>query len=340
MCAGLWSRCAMDSGIEGLYSALIAGLFVCWLLPLGVLCGLILLGGAVRAMWRTRGLEQGGLYCPRCRFNLRGCASWNCPECGGHLDDGRVLTTGVELPMGLFSRMVLVTVLVAGPIVFLGVVLATVWPGNYVSSRELTLYPLEAASIPSSNSIRLYGSGERAWYGKGRPTRLSMTLDYWKSPPQGYPGRPRRDTDYIDIYIESEDYVDTALTDELWPIIYSKMGFEDTDVEYVERRAELDAVIGYMAGSDVAMPELVWYQSRKEQRTRYFEPTGWFVVIEVVLAVVVWFFVMRWVVRWHDRVHAVHARTYARVNEQMTAQIARNRAAAGLGAGAAVNGEE
>ncbi|MEM9415279.1 MAG: hypothetical protein AAGA29_07375 [Planctomycetota bacterium] len=309
--------------IAELFPGLLAGLFLCWLLPLGALGGLILIGGVVRSAWRARGLEPGGLYCAGCRFDLRGCASWNCPECGAHLDDGRVLTAGNDPPMGLFARMLLVSLAVAGPLVFAGVLGAVVWPGNYEVDRTLRLIPVVHGPYAE---FYLEAQAESSWFGRGRPEMVRLRnrwIDH--SPTRNIRVRKEYDTP-----LPGSDTV--LLPDELWERIETIGSFQYESAAWRDgSRTEFVAWMRYAAAEGPKPDSPVKFFRVNEQTYRLFELSVSYVLVAVVLGLLAWGFVLRWVVRWYDRVQAGYARAYARVHEQLEARIERNRAGAGLG---------
>jgi hypothetical protein len=112
---------------------------VCWLLPLALFGAAVTVASGVAQAWRTRGLEQGVIYCRRCRFDLRGAMNDRCSECGATLAGHNLLTPGMPPPANLFVRLALFLLAGAAPTVLGLVLLGSVLPFNYSEYRDMQL---------------------------------------------------------------------------------------------------------------------------------------------------------------------------------------------------------
>lgn len=314
--------------MDEVFEAVCPALCACWLVPFALIGGLLLIVESFVTGWRWRGLDKQGLFCRRCRFDLRGASGRRCTECGAGLDLWGVLAPGVDPPLNLASRVLLVTMGCVGPLILAGVLLAMVVPFNYTTDRTLTLTGVE--SLPPQMKITLNGYGERALWGKGRPSAVHLSLDSWEPLFKGPPGQLQYDMVDNRMYaVPLPDDDAAVVSDARWSRVCEQYQLPDDSAELAERRAELVEAIRYMAGSKAGPPKLQWYRYSETQSTR-FDPLGWFFLVELVLGLVVWGLLVRWVYVAHGRALRGYALRQQRAVEKLDDWIARNRAGAGL----------
>lgn len=317
--------------MDEVFEAVCPALCACWLVPFALIGGLLLIVESFVTGWRWRGLDKQGLFCRRCRFDLRGASGRRCTECGAGLDLWGVLAPGVDPPLNLASRVLLVTLGCVGPLILAGVLLAMVVPFNYTTDRTLTLTPKGVASLPPQMKITLNGYGERSLWGKGRPDTIYSTLGQWD---YGFDDKINwqtlelGDSRRYPMPLPKDDMA--VVSDELWARVCGQYQLPDDPAELAQRRAELVSAIRYMAGSKAGPPKLQWYRYSETQSTR-FDPLGWFFLVELVLGLVVWGLLVRWVYVAHGRALRGYALRQQRAVEKLDDWIARNRAGAGLG---------
>lgn len=318
--------------MDEVFEAVCPALCACWLVPFALIGGLLLIVESFVTGWRWRGLDKQGLFCRRCRFDLRGASERRCTECGAGLDLWGVLAPGVDPPLNLASRVLLVTMGCVGPLILAGVLLAMVVPFNYTTDRTLTLTPTgESLLITRHVSIGLRGYNERSLWGKGAPNRIMLSFPkgaFDESIAEGWISVNTLDYEIFAIPLPESD---TALiSDTQWDWMQVFYGYPDESSEMAERRAELVSAIRYMAGSKAGPPKLQWYRYSETQSTR-FDPLGWFFLVELVLGLIVWGLLVRWVYVAHGRALRAYALRQQRAVEKLDDWIARNRAGAGLG---------
>ena len=318
--------------MDEVFEAVCPALCACWLVPFALIGGLLLIVESFVTGWRWRGLDKQGLFCRRCRFDLRGASGRRCTECGAGLDLWGVLAPGVDPPLNLASRVLLVTLGCVGPLILAGVLLAMVVPFNYTTDRTLNLTPKgESQLITRRFSIDLRGYNERSLWGKGAPDTLMLGLPkgaFDESIDEEWISGNVLDYEIFAIPLPESD---TALiSDTQWDWIQVFYSYPDESSELAERRAELVSAIRYMAGSKSELPEFVHYKVYVQSSTR-FDPLGWFFIVELVLGIVVWGLLVRWVYVAHGRALRGYALRQQRAVEKLDDWIARNRAGAGLG---------
>ena len=63
----------------------IGALFCCAAIPFALVAIAVAIGEGIYRATAMRGIEPGRYHCGRCRYNVHGIGSWNCPECGSDL---------------------------------------------------------------------------------------------------------------------------------------------------------------------------------------------------------------------------------------------------------------
>lgn len=313
--------------MDQVFESICPALCMCWLVPVAVIGGLVLVIESVATGWRWRGLDKQGLFCRGCRFDLRGAASRRCAECGTILGPYTVLAPGIDPPMNLGFRILLATLGCIGPLILLAVLLAMVMPFNHTTERTLNLTPVQDYTL-HPEPILMWGLGERSLFGKGRPSALYFNPG-WTMNQGPNPG------EYVlmgkgSLSLPLADDDDQVVTDGDWIAFNESYGMGENFKELEAARSELVIAIRYMAGSQSELPEFVHYKVYVQSSTR-FDPLGWFFLVEVVLGLVVWGLLVRWVVVAHRRALEVYWGRQSRALEKLDEWIARNRAAAGLG---------
>lgn len=317
--------------MDEVFEAVCPALCACWLVPFALIGGLLLIVESFVTGWRWRGLDKQGLFCRRCRFDLRGASGRRCTECGAGLDLWGVLAPGVDPPLNLASRVLLVTLGCVGPLILAGVLLAMVVPFNYTTDRTLTLTPKGVELSSSSLNIEVHGHGERSLWGKGEPRGLYLSKADWVYLSDAGGERVSvvgDDTRWFRPPLPASDT--EVLSDARWVRMREQYRYSDDPAELEQRRAELVSAIRYMAGSKAGPPKLQWYRYSETRSTR-FDPLGWFFLVELVLGLVVWGLLVRWVYVAHGRALRGYALRQQRAVEKLDDWIARNRAGAGLG---------
>ncbi len=318
--------------MDELFEAVCPALCACWLVPFAVVGGLVMIIESVATGWRWRGLDRKGLFCRRCRFDLRGASGRRCAECGAGLDLWGVLAPGVDPPLNLASRVLLATIGCIGPMVLAGVLLAMVMPFNYTTDRTLTLTPkVESLLITRHVPIELRAYSERTLWGKGAPKRLLLSLpegEFNESLAEVWLSVNTTDSRLFSVPLPESD---TALISEAqWDWMHRLYGYPDDPSELADRRAELVLAVRYMAGNRGGPPELHWYRYSETHASR-FDPLGVFFVVELMLGLVVWGLLVRWVVVAHGRAVQAYAMSQQRAVRKLETWIAQNRERAGLG---------
>lgn len=320
---GCLAQVAPEYSSIDMWEDVLGGLCACWLLPLALLGGVVLIANAIGVAWRDRGLERGAVYCSGCRFNLEGCASWNCPECGAHLDDGRVMTPGADRPLPLIPRVLLVAGAAVGPLVLAGVLLALVLPVNYEVNRKLVLRPVTEA-MDNRSELTMQNYGESSGLGRGYPRTLYLSVRLGERNMRG-----RGVNDRVGLPISDSD--DDVLSEELWARVVEQCAFDaETEAWRDVARAELVLTLRYMAGEfGRERPVLTLFQV-EEHAHKNFEPNELIVLIEFLLGLAILGLIIHWTVRWHGRVVDVYVHRHARLAEKVNGWIGANREKAGL----------
>ncbi len=198
--------------------SLIAPLCVgCWLIPLIVIAVCYGLLRSITHAWETRGIGTDGLYCAKCRFDVRGGTGWTCPECGSQLKRwvslndprGGIIVKGLKPPIS--QGMSILIYLTAGfvPAVVAVTILGLLLPINYRHSASVTLQFPAPASPPTSDyatHLNLYPRAERSWLG---PSKLQH-LDCWDVP-----------ADALN-EINASERADEASAEVVWEAVVSK----------------------------------------------------------------------------------------------------------------------
>jgi hypothetical protein len=317
--------------MDELFEAVCPALCACWLVPFAVVGGLVILIESVATGWRWRGLDRKGLFCRRCRFDLRGASERRCAECGAGLDLWGVLAPGIDPPLNVVSRVLLATIGCIGPLVLAGVLLAMVMPFNYTTDRTLTLWLSGETSGGTRPAITLHSYNERSLWGKGRPSAVYFTLMRWDegaAASQRWGAVDLVDSRQYGVPLPEDDAA--VVTDARWARVCGQYQLPDDPAELAERRSELVEAMRYMAGSRGGPPKLQWYRY-SETRASRFDPLGVFFVVELMLGLVVWGLLVRWVVVAHGRAVQAYAMNQQRAVRKLDVWIAQNRERAGLG---------
>lgn len=162
--------------------------FACWVVPLialGVFYGVT---RSILITAQTRGASGDGLYCCKCRFDLRGNAGWDCPECGEHLDRligpgyprGGVIVKDMHPPINRAVAVLLYIVAGFVPVVSGLIVLGLILPINYETYSVITISTPNAQTHSfrfQPTEVSFYGERERSWSGQG--DFKTLTYDHY-----------------------------------------------------------------------------------------------------------------------------------------------------------------
>lgn len=163
--------------------------FGCWLLPLTAIGIPYIIIRAVLNAWQTRGIgtDAQGLYCAKCRFDLRGGTTMHCSECGSYLGHppslehprGRILTPGSDPPM--HPAMIQLFALAGGfaPVLLVLLLVGLLLPINCQTLSHIDLIGPETKNtqpLPSyAREVNFYLEADPSW---GSPTSLEYFSSY------------------------------------------------------------------------------------------------------------------------------------------------------------------
>ncbi|MEM6258708.1 MAG: hypothetical protein AAGI37_10395 [Planctomycetota bacterium] len=285
----------------------------CWVVPLIIVAILYGLSSTVRYAWSSRGVEPDGMYCAKCRFDVRGATSESCPECGAYLlhrpdalsPRGGIMVKDVDPPMSLGMRMLVYLLAGFAPAVAAVVSFGMLLPINYVHNTwiELTLPNHPSLYI----EIDLRFDAKRSWTGNKRPDEFSC----WQA-----------DAAIVDQF-NNTDPPDAVIAQAVWDSIWTEQGFVLTDADLAALRDEFAAVL-------LAANEFNEKKARKELKQfrmdwhGYSEPSlhGLYIlfgVFAVIAALIAIFFRAQ---RDHEAIHAEFEQKVDRVQSRYRAMLA------------------
>lgn len=180
----------LADSLDDLFLPLCCG---CWIIPLVALLTINSVVVGLVTAWQTRGIGNDGLYCARCKFDVRGATNWQCSECGSELrrwfgpgsPRGGIIIKGLNPPMSPATTILFYLIACFAPAVVFMSFVGMVLPINTRYSLDATL------SIPASNwqpgifapEVSFYGIAEPGWLGPGRLEMLrSNNLDWSELP--------------------------------------------------------------------------------------------------------------------------------------------------------------
>lgn len=156
----------------------------CWMLPL-LIIGVIyaIVRASVNAA-QTRGIDSDGIYCAKCRFDLRGNAGFACPECGDDVNRpvgpgyprGGIIVKGLHPPMSRAMAAVLFVIGGFAPAVIAVIVVGMMLPINYEThvSVDVSMNRPGTHQVPQQLDVRFSGVQERSWTGEGDLLSLDL----------------------------------------------------------------------------------------------------------------------------------------------------------------------
>lgn len=217
----------------------------CWLLPLlalGLTYGLF---SVIRRGINHRGVGSDGIYCAKCKFDVRGGVHWDCPECGNQLRQhasprfpcGGIVSSGIDPPTPHLIRILFYLFVCGFPIAAGLMILGMLLPINYRPSAEISLYlpdPTDPA-VAYEDYVPFEATAERSWTGSGRLASLESWL--------------------LEVRLDAEDYrgSDLALKQVLaliWDELVATHAWLKEDAEYELIRAEFIAIFSVMGEMD------------------------------------------------------------------------------------------
>ncbi|MEO0477433.1 MAG: hypothetical protein AAF085_15930, partial [Planctomycetota bacterium] len=139
--------------------------------PLIIVAILYGLTNSVRYAWSSRGVEPDGMYCAKCRFDVRGATSESCPECGAYLlhgpdqldPRGGILVKDLDPPMSQGMRMLVYLLTGFAPSVAAVVFFGMLLPFNYL--HELRVELALPNQTYSYSEVDLWVESKRSWIG-------------------------------------------------------------------------------------------------------------------------------------------------------------------------------
>lgn len=138
------------AGVPGMPIILIV-LFGCFALSLTVSIIVIVLA-------RRRGPRVTQASCGHCRYPVEGLTTMTCPECGSDLREVGIITPARGTLPGPFVWVVLWTLLLPFPALFIGRLVYVVAPSSWNNERYVTLQPREAGTF-SQVDVTIWAHG-------------------------------------------------------------------------------------------------------------------------------------------------------------------------------------
>lgn len=158
----------------------------CWALPLAVVGVPYAIARGVQTAWQMRGVGDDGLYCAKCKFDLRGGTDWACPECGARVDRrpsfelprGGILIRGIDPPMTTAVHVMFYMLFGFVPAVCAVLILGVLLPINdqkEVSTNLLLSHPDIQGSVYAESGLMYFNAtSERSWTGSARARSVSV----------------------------------------------------------------------------------------------------------------------------------------------------------------------